>query len=152
MEVICSSETSADFQRTTRRYIPEDTSTRHNYCCDNLNSYIDSPVVLEHVPLHQRQHMWFMQDVAPSHVLGIVSQHLNTSSLHDCPDPNPLDYCLWGHLKTSVYSAPSNDLEVLQQRAENACQEIERNQEFSTECAPLCDEELKVVLKCMGII
>jgi hypothetical protein len=28
------------------------------------------------------------------------------------------------HLKTLVYSAPINDLEVLQQRVENACQEI----------------------------
>jgi hypothetical protein len=27
-------ETSVDFQRTTRRYIPED-STHHNHCCEN---------------------------------------------------------------------------------------------------------------------
>jgi hypothetical protein len=32
MEAICSSETSVDFQRTTRRYIPED-STLHNLEC-----------------------------------------------------------------------------------------------------------------------
>jgi hypothetical protein len=31
---------------------------------------------------------------------------------------------LWKHLKTLVYSAPINDLEVLQLRVENACQEI----------------------------
>jgi hypothetical protein len=30
-----SSETSVDFQRTMRRYIPED-----NHCCENLKSYI----------------------------------------------------------------------------------------------------------------
>jgi hypothetical protein len=34
-----SSETSVDFQRTTRRYIPED-STLHNHRCENLKSYI----------------------------------------------------------------------------------------------------------------
>jgi hypothetical protein len=34
MEAICSSETSADFQRTTRRYIPEDIT--HNHRCKNL--------------------------------------------------------------------------------------------------------------------
>jgi hypothetical protein len=32
-------ETSVDFQRTTRRYIPED-STLHNHRCENLKSYI----------------------------------------------------------------------------------------------------------------
>jgi hypothetical protein len=37
-ETICSSETSVDFQRTTRRYIPED-STLHNHRCENLTSY-----------------------------------------------------------------------------------------------------------------
>jgi hypothetical protein len=31
---------SAEFQRNTRRYIPEDTSTiRHNHRCENLKSY-----------------------------------------------------------------------------------------------------------------
>jgi hypothetical protein len=38
MEAI-SSETSADTQRTTRRYIPED-DTLHNHRCENLKSYI----------------------------------------------------------------------------------------------------------------
>jgi hypothetical protein len=35
MEAICSSETSVDTQRTTRRYIPED-GTLHNHHCENL--------------------------------------------------------------------------------------------------------------------
>jgi hypothetical protein len=39
MEAICSSETSVHFQRTTRRYIPED-GTLHNHRCENLKSYI----------------------------------------------------------------------------------------------------------------
>jgi hypothetical protein len=39
MEAIYSSETSVDFQRTTRRYIPED-STLHNHRSENLKSYI----------------------------------------------------------------------------------------------------------------
>jgi hypothetical protein len=39
LEETCSSETPADFQRTTRRYIPED-GTLHNHRCENLNSYI----------------------------------------------------------------------------------------------------------------
>jgi hypothetical protein len=38
-EAICSSETSVDFQRATRRYIPED-STLHKHRCENLKSYL----------------------------------------------------------------------------------------------------------------
>jgi hypothetical protein len=34
----CSSETSAGFQRTTRRYTPEE-RTLHNHRCENLKSY-----------------------------------------------------------------------------------------------------------------
>jgi hypothetical protein len=38
MKVICSSETSVDFQRPTHRYIPRD-SDLHNHRCENLKSY-----------------------------------------------------------------------------------------------------------------
>jgi hypothetical protein len=34
----CSSETSVDFQWTSRHYVPEDT-TRHNHRCEHLGSY-----------------------------------------------------------------------------------------------------------------
>jgi hypothetical protein len=39
MKAICSSETSVDFQRTTRGYIQED-GIVHNYRCGNLKSYV----------------------------------------------------------------------------------------------------------------
>jgi hypothetical protein len=38
MEATCSFEASVDFQRTTRRYKPEDRNL-HNHRCDNLNSH-----------------------------------------------------------------------------------------------------------------
>jgi hypothetical protein len=38
MEATCSCEISVDFQWTTRRYIPED-STLHNHRYENLKSY-----------------------------------------------------------------------------------------------------------------
>jgi hypothetical protein len=38
MEATCSSETSADFQRSTRHYIPDD-RTLHNYRFNNLKFY-----------------------------------------------------------------------------------------------------------------
>jgi hypothetical protein len=34
------------------------------------------PVPLEHVPVHQQQHMWFMHDRAPPHFLRTVRQRL----------------------------------------------------------------------------
>jgi hypothetical protein len=37
-EAVCSSETSAEFQQITWRYIPED-RTLHNYHCEYLKSY-----------------------------------------------------------------------------------------------------------------
>jgi hypothetical protein len=96
----------------------------------------DLPVLLEHVLLHQ-QHMWFMHDGAPPHFISTVTQHLNQTFGKQwirhggpvnwparSPDLNPLDFWLWGHLKTLVYSALFSDLEVLQQRVKNACQEI----------------------------
>jgi hypothetical protein len=47
MESICSSETSVDFQRTTRSYIPEDT-TLHNRLRENLKSTTSTPGVTQH--------------------------------------------------------------------------------------------------------
>jgi hypothetical protein len=41
MEAICSSETSVETQRTTRRHIPEDDNLQ-NHRCKNLKSYIVS--------------------------------------------------------------------------------------------------------------
>jgi hypothetical protein len=38
-EAICTSKTTVDIQRTTRRYIPED-STLHNQLCENIKAYV----------------------------------------------------------------------------------------------------------------
>jgi hypothetical protein len=45
MEAICSSETSDDSQRPTRRYVSEG-GTLQNYRCENLKSYIMLPVYI----------------------------------------------------------------------------------------------------------
>jgi hypothetical protein len=39
MKATCSNETFVDFQRITRRHIPE-YRILHNHCCENLKSYI----------------------------------------------------------------------------------------------------------------
>jgi hypothetical protein len=59
----------------------------------------------------------------PPHFLLIVKQHQNQTFGEQwigcggpvdwparSPDLNPLDFWLWGHLKTLVYSAPINEL------------------------------------------
>jgi hypothetical protein len=89
------------------------------YCRFLVN---DVPVVLEHVPLHQ-QHTWFMHDETQPHFLCIVRQHLIQTSGEEriargdpvnwpapSPDLNPLNFWLWEHLKSLVYSAPISDL------------------------------------------
>jgi hypothetical protein len=93
--------------------------------------------VFERVPLYQQQHVWFTHDGAPPHFPRIVRQHRNhilgeqftgrrgpVNWSARSPDLNSLDPWLWGHLKTSVHSVPISDLEVLQQRVENASQGI----------------------------
>jgi hypothetical protein len=87
----------------------------------------DLPVVFEHVPLHQRQHMWFMHDGAPPHFLCVFRQHLNQTFGEQwigrggpvswparSPDLNSLDFWLWGRLNVFVYSVVISDLELLQ--------------------------------------
>jgi hypothetical protein len=52
MKVTCSPETSVDFQRTTRRYIPEDRT--HNHRCENLDFYFRNLVYRHSVGLLER--------------------------------------------------------------------------------------------------
>jgi hypothetical protein len=40
------------------------------------------------------------------------------------PDLTPLDFYLWGHLKTVVYATPVNDAEDVWERVQNDCQVI----------------------------
>jgi hypothetical protein len=52
MEATCSSETSVNLQRSTRRYIPED-RTLHNHRCDTLKSCKTVIVRLNFVWIHR---------------------------------------------------------------------------------------------------
>ena len=81
--------------------------------CDSLHG------LLEDVPLHMHQNMWFQHDGTPPHFSFAVQDNLDqrfgqqwigrggptvwpTSS----PDLTPLDYYLWGHMKSMIYEAP----------------------------------------------
>lgn len=95
------------------------------------------PVLLENVPIHERVQMWYMHDGAPAHFHLRVRQQL-TRVFHErwigrggpipwparSPELNPLDFWLWGHLKTLVYAVPINDVDTLRERVVNVCDAI----------------------------
>jgi hypothetical protein len=99
----------------------------------------DLAQLLEEVPLTIRQRMWFLHDGAPAHFSLTAREHLNNIFPHrwigrggpvawplHSPDLNPLDFYLWGHLKTLVYSNPTPDVDSLRQRVEQGCASIRR--------------------------
>ena len=95
------------------------------------------PQSLEDVPLATRRAMWFMHDGAPAHFSVVARQFLTAtygdrwigrSGPHLCParspDLNPLDYFLWGHLKSLVYSRPVENVDDLRDRIIAGCNSI----------------------------
>ncbi|KAJ4449249.1 hypothetical protein ANN_00646 [Periplaneta americana] len=81
------------------------------------------PHVLEATPLINRQHIHFLHDGAPTHFSRTTRRYLDRRFpdrwIGRCgpiawpprsPDLNPLDFYLWGHLKSLVYSCPVPDL------------------------------------------
>lgn len=82
----------------------------------------------------------FQHDGAPPHFSILVRNHLNEVYPNRwigrggprawpprSPDMTPLDYFLWGHLKTMVYGREMNTREQLIQRIIDACDEIRNN-------------------------
>lgn len=97
------------------------------------------PHVLEDTPLINRQHIHFLHDGAPAHFSRTARRYLDRRFPDRwigrggpiawpprSPDLNPLDFYLWGHLKSLVYSSPVPDLESLRNRIV-ACSEDIRN-------------------------
>lgn len=83
--------------------------------------------------------IWWAQDGAPAHRSRLVRNRLrelfgrNVISMgHDIewparsPDLTPLDFFLWGYLKSKVYRTPPNNLLDLRTRIEDCCEEIRR--------------------------
>lgn len=95
------------------------------------------PDLLEDIPLLTRAHMWFMHDGAPPHIAVPVRNWLDTTFPRHwigrsgpvrwparSPDLNPLDFFVWGHLKTIVYRTEIADEADLQQRIFAAAETI----------------------------
>lgn len=97
----------------------------------------DLPALLENVPLSERLDAWFMMDGAPAHFSRDVRNHIGNTYGEKwiaregpvpwpprSPDLNPLDFFLWGHLKSIVYSSPVVSLQNLRQCIENGIENI----------------------------
>ena len=93
----------------------------------NYRDFLENnlPVLLEEVPLAVR----FQHDGAPAHFSLAARQQLTTTfgdrwiGHHGpvpwparSPDLNPLDFFLWGHLKTLVYATPVDHVDDLLER------------------------------------
>lgn len=85
--------------------------------------------------------MYFQQDGAPAHSARDVRDFLNTVFLGRwigrrgpiewpprSPDMTPLDFFLWGHLKSVVFKTKPESLQDLQDRVTEACRAITREQ------------------------
>ena len=89
--------------------------------------------LLEEVPLHIRESMWFLHDGAPPHFSRLVRQFLNVQFPEKwigrggaqhwparSPDLNPLDFFFWGHMKSLVYTEEIRTEDHLRQRIHEA--------------------------------
>lgn len=114
----------------------------------NLNgrSYLhflehDFEELIDDLPLNVRHNMFFMQDGAPAHFSVQVRNYLNAqfpqrwigrgstfSWPARSPDLNPMDFSIWGILKSKVYSDPINTRDELWQAILNA-RNLLRNEE-----------------------
>ena len=87
------------------------------------------PGLLEDIPLMLRSQMYFQHDGAPAHYSRHVRVYLNESFSNRwlgrggpvawpprSPDLTPLDYYLWGHMKTLVYETKVDSRAALRHR------------------------------------
>lgn len=104
----------------------------------NGDSYLnfirnDLPNLLDDVPMLQVRHHYFMHDGAPAHFVRPVRGHLNDTYGRRwigrggpipwparSPDLNPLDFCLWGWIKSMVYKTEVDTEAELRQRIADA--------------------------------
>lgn len=94
-------------------------------------------LLLEDLPLILRNEMWYMHDGAPAHFSILAREYLNEVYQNKwigrdgpqlwpprSPDLNSLDFFLWGHVKSLVYTTQVNTLDDLENRILGAFQTI----------------------------
>src|SRR6195952_3782061 len=101
---------------------------------------VDLPLLLEDVPLQLRNDMWFMHDGAPAYFCLLARDYLNRvfpdrwigrggpqAWPPTSPDMNPLDFCVWGYVKSLVYTTPVENVDDLRNRIVDGCNTIRNN-------------------------
>lgn len=97
------------------------------------------PVLLRNANVNLRG-MYFQQDGAPAHFTNEVREYLNEQYPQHwigrggpvnwparSPDLTCLDYFLWGHLKSLVYSEEIRNSDHLRERITQACDQVKNN-------------------------
>jgi len=95
------------------------------------------PGLLQDIPLMIKSQMYFQHDGAPPHYTRHVRDYLNESFPNHTlgrgrpvawpprsPDLTPLDYYLWGHMKTLVYETKVDSRAALRDRIFGAAEHI----------------------------
>ncbi|KYQ49167.1 hypothetical protein ALC60_11781, partial [Trachymyrmex zeteki] len=102
---------------------------------------------------------------APAHFLVNVRYHL-TSRFQErwigrggpvvwpprSPNLNPLDYYLWGHLKSMVYVTSVDTIDELTQRIENCCQQIRNKSKIFERVRSLMRRRAKLCVEMEGAL
>jgi hypothetical protein len=112
------------------------TLNRQRYRDLILNGIVTT--IVDNMPLQAYRETWYQHDGAPPHFAIISRQWLDdvfpgrwigrggpVAWPPRSPDLTPLDFFLWGHIKTVVYERPTTTLLDLQERISVACREIQ---------------------------
>jgi len=106
---------------------------------DMLENTIEPRIteIIENDVNYSENDIHFQQDGAPPHYVAPVRQFLDTHFPNQwigrrgpiewpprSPDLSPLDYFLWGHLKSKVFSTKPNSIQDLQERITTECRKI----------------------------
>ena len=88
-------------------------------------------------------HVWWFQDGAPAHRLLAVKNRLinvfgnrlvalgtNVEWPARSPDLTPLDFFVWGYLKSKIFKTPPGNIQILRERIINEITELSQRPEF----------------------
>ena len=121
------------------------------------------PSLLDDVPLRTRKHLIFQHDGAPPHYSRQARDHLNTSFPNlwigrggTCswparsPDLSPLDFYLWGHMKSLVYRTKSNSKQELLEGIMQAAEHIQNKPDLLRKATHSVLQRTKLCIEAHG--
>lgn len=123
----------------------------------------DLPTFLNDVPINTKERMILQQDGAPPHYSRNVKEYLNTlfperwigrGGPHQwparSPDLTPLDFFLWGYLKSLVYKKKPQSREELIARINEAVEQIKNNKQMLKRVTSSVLDRARKCIECGG--